>query len=117
MTDTSTHALLNPAAADLGAHAPKPTATTPGMTEATLVLWSNDRIETGLWESNAGSFTATRDGYSEICIFVSGEATITATGEEPVTYRAGDMIAMPSGWSGVWVVENAVRKHYTTIND
>ena len=38
MTDTSTHALLNPAAADLGAHAPKPTATTPGMTEASLVL-------------------------------------------------------------------------------
>lgn len=117
MTDTSTHALLNPAAADLGAHAPKPTATTPGMTEASLVLWTNGRVETGLWESNAGSFVAKREGYSEICTFVSGEATITATGEEPITYRAGDMVAMPSGWVGVWDVPVAVRKHYTTIND
>lgn len=117
MSDTSTHALLNPAAADLGAHTPKPTATTPGMTEAVLVLWKNDRIETGLWESNAGSFAAVRDGYSEICTIISGEATITAEGEEPIEYRAGDMIAMPSGWAGVWDVPVAVRKHFTTIND
>lgn len=117
MTDTVTRALLNPGAADLGSHSPKPTATTPGLTEATLEIWSNGKTTTGLWEATAGTFTATRVGYSEICLFISGTTTVTADGEEPITYGPGDIMVMPSGWAGVWEVHEPLRKHFTIIND
>jgi uncharacterized cupin superfamily protein len=63
MNDTTARALLNPAAADLGPHSPKPTASTPGLTEASLDIWTNGTTTTGLWECTVGTFTATRVGY------------------------------------------------------
>ena len=116
---TETKYLLQPSAAVLGAHGPKPTSITDGQTEAARVLWQAEggRIDTGLWEATAGTFTATRDGYTEICTLLSGRVTITGEGEEPVTYGPGDIIVMPSGWSGEWEVHETVRKHYTVITD
>lgn len=102
---------------DLGAPQPKPTATTPGLTEATLPVWSGGKIETGVWECGVGSFTAVRDGYTEICYLISGEVTITAEGAAPRTYRGGDIVVMPSGWRGTWDVHTPVRKHYIVMDD
>ncbi len=117
MFDTTAQSLLNPATADLGPHTPKPTATTPGLTEATLEIWKAGKTETGLWECTAGTFTATRIGYSEICLFISGSVTVTGDGEKPITFGPGDIMVMPSGWAGVWEVHEPLRKHFTIIND
>jgi|SRR5690554_1018971 len=116
---TATRHLLDPGAADIGTHAPKPTSTTEDQTEAARVVWASaeGRIDTGLWEATPGTFTATRDGYTEICTFIFGRVTITGEGEEPVTYGPGDIIVMPSGWKGTWEVHETVRKHYTVVND
>jgi uncharacterized cupin superfamily protein len=103
--------------ADLGPHSPKPTALTPGQTEASTVVWTDQRIETGLWECTVGDFTAERNGYSEICTILSGRVTIEADGAEPVEFGPGDVMVMPSGWRGVWRVHEPVRKHFTTILD
>lgn len=101
----------------LGEHADKPTAVTPGLTEASLEVWASGKIDTGIWECTAGTFTATREGYTEICTILSGSVTLEVEGEEPAFFGPGDIMVMPSGWKGTWVVHEDLRKHYTIIND
>ncbi|WP_053385485.1 cupin domain-containing protein [Leucobacter celer] len=116
-TTIRTHAAHDTAAADLGAHASKPTATTEGLTEASVSTWSNGRVDTGLWECTPGEFTAERNGYTEICTILSGRVAIEVEGQEPEEFGPGDVMVMPSGWKGVWRVHEPLRKHYTTIDD
>lgn len=117
MTATATIAAHGTAAADLGAHAPKPTALTPGQTEASATVWSGDSVETGLWECTPGAFTARRDGYTEICTILSGRVTIEVENRLPEEFGPGDVMVMPSGWTGVWRVHEPLRKHFTIIED
>ncbi|MGX5697392.1 cupin domain-containing protein [Agromyces soli] len=106
-----------PIAADLGEPAPKPTATTPGVVEATSPLWSAGGTEVGFWECSPGSFTARRDGYTEICQILAGSVTVETSGGRRQTLGAGDTLVMPSGWAGVWHVHETLRKTYVTIDD
>ncbi|WP_111721059.1 cupin domain-containing protein [Homoserinimonas sp. OAct 916] len=101
----------------LGAHVAKPTATTEGLTEASLAVWSDGRVDTGLWECTAGSFTAVREGYTEICTILSGRVTIEVDGSEPEDFGPGDIMVMPSGWAGIWHVHEPLRKHFTIVHD
>ncbi|MBK0420122.1 DUF861 domain-containing protein [Leucobacter sp. CSA1] len=117
MGETSTHSLHDTLAADLGAHAPKPTATTPDLTEAARSVWSDDRIDTGLWECTPGSFAATREGYTEICTILAGRVTLEVDGAEPEEFGPGDVMVTPSGWRGTWIVHEPLRKHYTIVKD
>ncbi|MGK0722007.1 cupin domain-containing protein [Leucobacter sp. W1478] len=101
----------------VGPHAPKATATTEGVTEAAVDVWNADRIDTGIWECTPGEFLATREGYTEICVILSGRVTLQAEGGEPIEFGPGDVLVTPSGWKGVWRVHELVRKHYTIIRD
>ncbi|SFR70966.1 hypothetical protein SAMN05428970_1084 [Agromyces sp. CF514] len=113
----ATVAGLDPLARDLGARTPKPTATTDGVLEASATLWARAGLDVGYWECTPGRFTATRDGYTEICQFLEGRVVIEVDGEAPITLGAGDTLVMPSGWRGVWHVLETVRKLYVTIDD
>lgn len=102
---------------DLGARAPKPTSTTEGQTEAALVVWSApEGVEAGIWEATPGRFGATRDGYHEVCQILSGRATLTPTGGEPVQIGPGDTLVTPAGWTGVWEVHETLRKTYVVLD-
>lgn len=102
---------------DLGPHLAKPTAITEGQTEASIDVWVDERITTGLWECTTGSFTGIRDGYTEICTILSGRVTVESEGMKSEEYGPGDILVMPSGWAGTWHVHEPVRKHFTTIKD
>ena len=115
--DFSTVAGFRPLERDLGERSPKPTAVTAGVLEAAESLWSGAGLDVGYWECTPGRFTATRDGYTEICQLLSGRVTIEVEGQEPVTLGAGDTLVMPSGWRGVWVVHETVRKLYVIVDD
>ena len=117
MSEILTHAVHDTANADLGAHQPKPTAVTEGLTEASATAYQAGRIATGLWECTPGTFTARRDGYTEICTILSGRVTIEVEGQDPEEFGPGDVMVMPSGWEGSWVVHEPLRKHFTTIDD
>lgn len=110
------------AAGDPGAlapHRPKPTAVTPGLTEATSTLWSAvvGSGEAGFWECTAGEFTARRDGYTEVCHLLEGDVTVETEGGGSVRLGAGDSLVMPSGWVGRWIVHAPVRKLYVIVPD
>ncbi|MHA3684080.1 cupin domain-containing protein [Leucobacter sp. HY1908] len=117
MTQIPTIGAHDTAAQDLGPHAPKPTATTAGLTEAGTSVWQAGNIDTGLWECTTGSFTAHREGYTEICTILSGRVTVEVAGEADIEFGPGDIMVMPSGWEGTWHVTEPLRKHYTTIQD
>ncbi len=112
-----TYSIHDAASAAIGPHTPKPTSITEGQTEAALTLWAHERIDTGIWECTPGSFTAERNGYTEICTILSGSVTLEVEGQQPERLQAGDVFVMPSGWKGVWHVHETLRKHYTTIDD
>lgn len=114
---SQTHAAHGTLDLSLPAHQPKPTATTEGLTESTLPVWKGGRVETGIWECTPGSFTAERNGYTEICTILAGRVTLEVEGAEPEEFGPGDIMVMPSGWKGIWHVTEALRKHYTVIDD
>lgn len=104
----------------IAAFAPKPTALTPGQSEGSTEFWtapgvSPGPIETGIWEADPGTFTATRDGYHELCYLLSGRVTLTEDGEQPLEVTAGDLFVTPAGWTGTWQVHETVRKIYVII--
>ncbi|GAA1061881.1 cupin domain-containing protein [Agromyces bracchium] len=116
-TAVPTIASLRPLDRDLPTLAPKPTALTHGLLEASASIWAAAGLDVGYWECTPGRFTAVRDGYTEVCQLLAGRVTIEVDGEPPVTLVAGDTLVMPSGWRGVWDVHEHVRKLYVIVDD
>jgi len=94
-------------------HAPKPTSI-DGQTESSSSTWTSDDglVETGVWECTAGTFTASRDGYDEVAVILSGTATVTSDAGDTVVVGPGSTLVTPAGWTGTWTVHDAVRKVY-----
>lgn len=112
--------LRNAPAHAIAAFAPKSTTLTPGQSEGSMEFWtasgvSPGPIETGIWEADAGTFTATREGYHELCYLLSGRVTLVEEGEQPLEVAAGDLFVTPAGWRGTWQVHETVRKIYVII--
>ena len=84
---------------------------------AELVLYEDDRMETGIWEVTPGDFEAAHGPYVEFMHFVAGEATITAADGEVHEVGPGVALTVPSGWRGRWQVRETVRKTYVIVRD
>lgn len=109
--------LRNAPAHAIGAFTAKPTSLTPGQSEGVVDVWAapGGPVETGIWEADPGTFTATRDGYHEICYLLSGRVTLTEDGEHPLELATGDLFVTPAGWSGTWHVHERVRKAFVVV--
>lgn len=112
-----TIAVLSANTTELEVPIPKPTALTPDLTEAAKRLWGADKVEVGIWECSPGSFTAVRNGYSEICQLLSGSVLVETEGGDSTELAAGDTLVMPSGWRGTWHVRTKLRKVYVIVTD
>ena len=99
----------------LGAPQPKASALVPDLTESDLVVWQQEGAASGIWECTPGRFASERDGYTEVCIILSGRVTVTPTGGTGTLFEPGDVMITPNGWSGIWEVHEPLRKHYTLI--
>lgn len=64
-----------------------------------------------VWEKAVSRFDWTYDT-EETCYILAGEVTVTPTGGEPVTIRAGDYVTFPAGMSCVWDITVPISKHY-----
>lgn len=77
-------------------------------------IWNgaSDRIETGVWECDAGRFTARFADRGEFIHIVSGRMTCTAEDGTVTELAAGDSMTFPPGWTGEWHVHEPLRKLY-----
>lgn len=68
-----------------------------------------------IWSCEVSDFPWTYDS-RETCYLLEGEVVITPDAGQPVTIKAGDLVAFPAGLSCRWNVLKAVRKHYQFDN-
>jgi hypothetical protein len=97
----------------VGDFADKPTTLTPGQQEASVMLHTSadGRIKIGVWECTPGHFTADRTAAGEYCHIMSGTATVTnADGSGSRDIGPGDLLVLPQGWTGGWVLHEPMRK-------
>ena len=111
MIDLKTFADL--ASVPLGAFAAKPTTLTEGQTEASALLWTSadGLTRIGVWECTPGRFTADRTAAGEYCHILSGRASVSnADGSGSREIGPGDLLVLPQGWTGEWVIHDHMRK-------
>ncbi|MEQ8291359.1 MAG: cupin domain-containing protein [Roseovarius sp.] len=98
----------------LGDFAPKPTTLTEGQQEASSLLWTSadGHTKIGVWECTPGRFTADRTAAGEYCHIISGRATVSGPGGkgESRDIGPGDLLVLPQGWTGEWVIHEHMRK-------
>ena len=85
--------------------------------ESTNVLWKNNGLDVGIWECTPGKFAASRIGYDEVFICLSGQATMSADNGMRFDLAAGSVLYTPAGFTGTWNVTETFRKVYCLIND
>lgn len=99
---------------DLGEPAPKPTSVEGDQREAAKTLWMSEdgSVEVGVWECTPGRFTADRSSSSEICHIISGRVEMRTLEGAVRELGAGDLLVLPQGWRGEWVLRETTRKLY-----
>jgi uncharacterized cupin superfamily protein len=99
----------------VGEFKPKPTTLTEGQMEAATSLWASDDGLTsiGVWECTPGRFTADRTKAGEFCHIISGTASVTnGDGSNTRKIGPGDLLVLPQGWTGEWIIHEPMRKLY-----
>ena len=65
--------LANAHTAVLGVPCRAPTRSRASLTNRRAELWVHNGLNVGVWEATPGSFPASRDGYDEVFVCLSGE--------------------------------------------
>jgi uncharacterized cupin superfamily protein len=68
----------------------------------------------GLWECQPGRF-ARNSPDAEVMHILKGIGTFTPTGREAIAIRAGDTLFFPAKTTGVWHIEETLRKVYVVM--
>jgi hypothetical protein len=99
---------------ELGEFAPKPTSVEGDQREAAKTLWMSEdqSVEVGVWECTPGRFSADRSSSSEICHIIAGRVEMRTLDGAVRELRAGDLLVLPQGWRGEWVLRETTRKLY-----
>ena len=76
-----------------------------------MVLPLEHSPEAGVWECTPGHYRR-QIRSPELMHILSGEATFTPDGGEPVQLRAGEVVFFPAETLGAWHIRSTVRKIY-----
>jgi len=70
----------------------------------------------GIWECEPGGWPVVDRSNTEVCLIQSGTGTITdtETGDE-FAVAAGDLVVLPTGWTGRWDLSETLRKVFVTF--
>jgi uncharacterized protein len=113
---TAQRAALMANAHTVGVGNTKPRLATAGNPhESTNVLWANNQLDVGVWECTPGTFAATRIGYDEVFLCLSGRATMTADNGMRFDLAPGSVLYTPAGFVGTWDISETFRKVYCLI--
>ena len=93
---------------------PKPTSRS-GKREATYVAWSAGPVQAGVWECDRGEFTTSRHGLHEVCQILRGAGRLIAEDGTVSELSPGTTVVIPDGWSGVWQIDEDMRKTFVIV--
>ncbi len=72
-------------------------------------------VRVGVWEAGI-SKTDIRDfPFTEYVLMISGRVVVTDRGGTPREFTAGDTFVIPKGWSGIWDVQERMKKQIVRI--
>ena len=81
---------------------------------ATATVERDDGVEAGVWECTPGRWRR-QIVQQEFCHFVQGRCTFTPDDGAPIQIQAGDALMFPANTTGIWDVQETVRKSYVLI--
>lgn len=73
-------------------------------------------VDLGFWECSPGSFRTAREDVNEVVLILEGSGTLVADDGTRLDHRAGDLVLIPNGWSGIWEVHEHLRKYYSVYS-
>jgi len=103
------------ASASLDEHNPVavPLSEPAAITSVTCVE-HDDGVETGIWECTPGRWRR-QIVQQEFCHFIAGRCTFIPDVGEPIEIKAGDALMLPANTTGVWDIQETLRKTYVLI--
>ena len=94
----------------------KPLTQSPCKTkDLSIALDGAGANDQGVWECTPGSFERQIES-AEVMHILTGSATFTPVGGEPVSFGAGDTVFFPKNTFGVWEIKETVRKVYAIFS-
>ena len=81
---------------------------------ATTSVERDDGVEAGVWECTPGRWRR-QIVAQEFCHFIQGRCTFTPDDGETLHIEAGDALMLPANSTGIWDIQETVRKTYVLI--
>ena len=72
-------------------------------------------VRIGVWEAGAGKSILTDFPFTEYVLMISGRVIVTEQDGTSMEFTAGDTFVIPKGWSGVWDVQERMKKQIVRI--
>ena len=74
-------------------------------------------VQIGVWEAGAGKTILKNFPFTEYVLMISGSVIVTEEDGTSRSFVAGDTFVIPKGWSGVWDVQERMKKQIVRIGD
>lgn len=72
-------------------------------------------VRIGVWEAGAGKSIIEEFPFTEYVLMVSGSVIVTEGDGTSKKFVAGDTFVIPKGWSGVWDVQERMKKQIVRV--
>lgn len=82
---------------------------------STLTLHDDSESELGMWRVTEGEFTTLHQGYTEFITILQGSGKLIHDDGTVLDLAPGTVAVLKDGWSGRWVIEEALTKSYAIV--
>ncbi len=72
-------------------------------------------VRVGVWEAGAGKTVLKNFPFTEYVLMISGRVIVIEEDGASMEFVAGDTFVIPKGWSGVWDVQERMKKQIVRI--
>jgi uncharacterized cupin superfamily protein len=75
------------------------------------------KVQIGVWEAGMGKLTLDNFPFTEYVLMISGSVIVTEKNGTSKTFKAGDTFVIPKGWTGIWDVQERMKKQIVRIGN
>ena len=76
---------------------------------------SGVKVKVGVWEAGEGRLDLEDFPFTEYVLMISGVVTVIEQNGDSMTFKAGDTFVIPKGWTGIWDVQERMKKQIVRI--